>query len=485
MKTYFRITIFALVLAWPAAAALAVPPPDFIFNIGSQIVQFFTFLILAFSVILGAMRRFFQTNFLFVRYGKIMWLLLVLGIVAASIGGAYWYSSFRQQKEYDQWIQQSRMQENLETENTSGEQDNLDRLKIGELRPESQPDQQASQDPGEQFIREYYRNIGAGNLAAAYAVSTQQVTFEVYRSWYAETTGVSVDSVQKISENSYSLGLTLQELSGTTRYAVLTKLKKDEAGNFSIDRSDVRVLADVGSRQAGYGGVGDTVPEFFAANQQVNLEITNEEFKQLSEGQPVFVLDAREDEEYAIGHFPSSNHIRFADLKAGEWIRLPQDRVVYVFCWSGMRGREVAEFLRTKNIVARFVSGGADGWVDYGGSWTGGVKFLSVYSAQRYQTVYSTEEVRRYRGNGVMLVDSRHPEKFRKKHIAGSVSIPVIYTPTSKLDSVLSQVPAGSTIITICDDFISCFDAKITGVKLEKRGVEFIGRYNKPWEYTE
>ncbi|HYV33975.1 MAG TPA: hypothetical protein VE973_03970, partial [Candidatus Limnocylindria bacterium] len=74
-------------------------------------------------------------------------------------------------------------------------------------------------------------------------------------------------------------------------------------------------------------------------------------------------------------------------------------------------------------------------------------------------------------------------EKYNQKHIPGSISIPIIYTPSDQMEQALSQVPTGSKVITICDDFVSCFDATIAGVKFTNRGNVFLGRYNKPWDY--
>ncbi len=97
------------------------------------------------------------------------------------------------------------------------------------------------------------------------------------------------------------------------------------------------------------------------------------------------MLDAREDEEFAIGNYPGSHHLRFADIKAGEWIQLPTDQIIYVLCWSGIRGKEVADFLRSKKILARYVERGADGWVSFGGKWLGEIKFRSVYKQDQYK----------------------------------------------------------------------------------------------------
>jgi len=34
----------------------------------------------------------------------------------------------------------------------------------------------------------------------------------------------------------------------------------------------------------------------------------------------------------------------------------------------------------------------------------------------------------------------------------------------------------------VCDSFVNCFDAVLTGTELERRGHIFLGRYNSPWE---
>ena len=223
---------------------------------------------------------------------------------------------------------------------------------------------------------------------------------------------------------------------------------------------------------------------FFTQHQDLPLAISNADFKTTLANTPsVFILDAREDEEYENGHFPGSHHVRFADLKAGILSSLPRDEVVYVFCWSGIRGKEVTEYLRTQNIVARYIEKGAKGWVDEKGTWQGEILFLNVYKGERYTKVYTTKQVKDLQAEGVILVDSREPSHRQKKTIQSSIAVPVFYTPTSELETTLGKVTSGAKVITMCDDYVSCFDAKVTGVKLEKRGHEFLGRYASPWEY--
>lgn len=218
---------------------------------------------------------------------------------------------------------------------------------------------------------------------------------------------------------------------------------------------------------------------FFEENKNLPLTVTNKEFLAVKDA---FVLDAREDEEYEYGFYTGSTHIRFADILDGQWSTLPTDRVVYVICWSGIRGTEVASYLREKGVLAQALEEGASGWVEAGGAWEGEVLFLNVYTEERYTRLFSTSDTRALQNDGVVLVDTRRQEGDAQT-ILGSVFISAFYTPTPKLEALLVQVPPGSRFITICDDFVSCFDAKIVGVKLEKRGNTFLGRYASPWEY--
>ena len=224
---------------------------------------------------------------------------------------------------------------------------------------------------------------------------------------------------------------------------------------------------------------------FYEENKAANIFITNEEFQAAFDGGrgDYIVLDAREDLEYNNGNYPGSLHIRYADLQAGRWIEIPSNKFIYVLCWSGIRGKEVAEFLRTKKIVASYLYSGAQGWYEYGGLWSGSIKFSEKYSEERFRLIFSTKDVKKKMDEGVYIVDCREPAKYQSGHIPGSASLPIMYTPTAELEGVFAKVPAGSRVITVCDNYVNCFDAKITGAELEARGHQFLGRYNRPWEF--
>lgn len=345
------IVILLIGLIFYPQTTKAVIPPDFIFNIGTQVTQFFSLVTIFFLSIFGIFFNFFKNKFLFLKYKKTFLSLIILLIILVSSAISYYYATLQQKVEYQKWLEQSNKIKNL-------------------------------------------------------AANEQTI-------------------------------------------------KNEQA--------------------------------FFENNKNQNIFVTNQEFKTLTDNpkNDYLVLDTREDLEYENGYFPGSIHIRFADLKAGRWLELPKDKFVYVICWSGIRGKEVAEFLRTKKISGSYLEKGANGWFEFGGKWIGNIKFGEKYTDKKYQIVFETAEVKKQVQKGVILVDTREPDKFKKGHIAGSINIPIMYTATINLENTFSQVPKNSQIITVCDDYVNCFDAKITGVELEERGHLFLGRYNKPWEYEQ
>ena len=367
---WWVFVLVQLVLGWFVSfgTAHAVIPPDFVFNIGAQVGQFFSLVALVSMTVIGFFLRFFTGGWHIVRERKALSVSVACALLLCIGGGAFWYGQLQQKLEYEKWLQESR---------SYGEQ-----------------------------------NIPHEDVSSPAAVpSTTELT---------------------------------------------------------TDQTPPR-------------GTG-----FFGVHKGDKLFVTNEEFSFATQDTQsgAVVLDARENIEYESGRFPGSLHIRFADLKAGQYMRLPKDVPVYVLCWSGMRGKDVAEFLRSNGIVASYVENGANGWFESGGKWEGDIAFGKRYSEERYRAVFSTEEVRTRAKEGVVLVDTREPETYAKKHIPGSVNIPIMYTPSNDMERAFGQVPPHSTVITVCDGYVNCFDAKLTGVELERRENTFLGRYNKPWEYA-
>jgi rhodanese-related sulfurtransferase len=73
-----------------------------------------------------------------------------------------------------------------------------------------------------------------------------------------------------------------------------------------------------------------------------------------------FLLDVREDDEWAAGHAPDAVHVRLGELGARA-AELPRDREVYVICRTGNRSAYATQAL-LGGLHAINVADGMTGW---------------------------------------------------------------------------------------------------------------------------
>jgi rhodanese-related sulfurtransferase len=78
-----------------------------------------------------------------------------------------------------------------------------------------------------------------------------------------------------------------------------------------------------------------------------------------------WLLDVREDDEWAAGHAPDAVHIPLGQLGA-RTAEIPQDEIVYVICRSGARSGRATEALAGAGWQAVNVGGGMQGWAAAG-----------------------------------------------------------------------------------------------------------------------
>jgi len=101
------------------------------------------------------------------------------------------------------------------------------------------------------------------------------------------------------------------------------------------------------------------VPERGAAGQQV------QEVPAASVPEGAWLLDVRENEEWAAGYAPGARHIPLGELgsRTGE---IPQDQPVYVICRSGGRSARAAQALAAAGWETINVAGGMQDWAAAG-----------------------------------------------------------------------------------------------------------------------
>ncbi|HEY2074715.1 MAG TPA: rhodanese-like domain-containing protein [Streptosporangiaceae bacterium] len=74
-----------------------------------------------------------------------------------------------------------------------------------------------------------------------------------------------------------------------------------------------------------------------------------------------WLLDVREDDEWAAGHAPAATHIPLGHLGA-RTADIPQDQQIYVICRSGARSARATQALNGAGWQAVNVAGGMQDW---------------------------------------------------------------------------------------------------------------------------
>jgi rhodanese-related sulfurtransferase len=78
-----------------------------------------------------------------------------------------------------------------------------------------------------------------------------------------------------------------------------------------------------------------------------------------------WLLDVREDDEWAAGHAPDATHIPLGQLGSCA-AEIPQDQKIYVICRSGGRSARAASALNGAGWQAVNVAGGMQDWAAAG-----------------------------------------------------------------------------------------------------------------------
>jgi len=93
------------------------------------------------------------------------------------------------------------------------------------------------------------------------------------------------------------------------------------------------------------------------------MEISPHQLRQrLDAGEPVTLLDCREDDEVAYCRIDGALHIPMAQTPA-RTDELPGDRPIIVYCHHGVRSDRVAAYLRDRGFADVYnLTGGIDAW---------------------------------------------------------------------------------------------------------------------------
>ncbi len=104
-----------------------------------------------------------------------------------------------------------------------------------------------------------------------------------------------------------------------------------------------------------------------AAEATLNLPVTIDAktVNDLRNNPDVFIIDVREDYEYAAGHIAGTTLIPLGQLSS-RLNEIPKDKTVVAVCRSGNRSGQATELLRRAGYDAHNMAGGMIGWEQAG-----------------------------------------------------------------------------------------------------------------------
>ena len=184
-----------------------------------------------------------------------------------------------------------------------------------------------------------------------------------------------------------------------------------------------------------------------------------DKFADMMEASSPFVIDVREESEYAEGHVPGAVNIPLRTL-AANLDKIPTDQPVVIYCGSGHRaGLALASLLMLGFDNVKSFPGGWAAWSAAGKevSTEGTVaesvsevnvdpELLAVVDEflvnipEGFLSVGSAEKAIAAIEAGAAVIDVREESEFAEGHVAGAVNIP-IRTLAANLDKVPSDVP--------------------------------------------
>jgi rhodanese-related sulfurtransferase/phosphohistidine swiveling domain-containing protein/membrane protein insertase Oxa1/YidC/SpoIIIJ len=263
----------------------------------------------------------------------------------------------------------------------------------------------------------------------------------------------------------------------------------------AVDTTNKRLQANLW-RSSSEGGkkVGDTSLKTLSYSEQVKHPrgTTTEEMQQWIENgemTKVNLIDVRETEEVEMGAIQGSWARRYPDLQANADGLVVEGKRTVLVCESGNRSSELSEFFHGKGIDVNFMVGGYEKWV------AEGRPMMGLGSAERSdlralpefrnkEVLLDTPDVMRLAAEeNVLFVDVRYPKEFEAGHLPGAVNLTLRKMLAEEAHAAIAALPK-RPIVVPCYDKRSSFYALILGVRLERMGFDFRGRYTVPHEFT-
>jgi len=259
----------------------------------------------------------------------------------------------------------------------------------------------------------------------------------------------------------------------------------------SIDQKNQRLHTNLVRKSVENGqAVGDTSLKTLSFSQQLSHPqgISTETLAEWIENKvPLNIIDVRENEEFEVGSIEGAGHLRYPDVLSRSSL-FPENTKTLLLCYSGNRSSELCGELTKQGKECNFMMGGYEKWMTELRPMSSKVD-LSLADLRQLpdfknkDVLLDTPDVHTLVNNeGAQFLDVRYPNDFVKGHLPGAQNITMRALSSAALAeriNALEDVP----YIAACYDKRSCFYSQLIGLRLERAGLDFRGRYSVPNEY--
>lgn len=203
-----------------------------------------------------------------------------------------------------------------------------------------------------------------------------------------------------------------------------------------------------------------------------------------------FLVDVREPEEIEMGHIEGVSKIRYPDLKNDPGLHPGKNIPTVLLCFSGNRSSELCRKLSEDGYDCRFLIGGYKNWISekYPMRYPNGKAVDDLRGLPDFpnkKTLLDTPEVHELVSEDkAVFVDVRPEEWFKYDHLPSAINIPIRWLQSGDLEVAIdTRIEPDRPVIIACYEERSSFYAKVLGLKLQRKGRKFLGRYTVPGEY--
>ncbi len=259
----------------------------------------------------------------------------------------------------------------------------------------------------------------------------------------------------------------------------------------SLDAKNQRLHTNLVRKSIENGqAVGDTSLKTLSFSEQLDHPqgITTDTLAEwLDQGVPLNIIDVRENEEFETGSIEGAAHLRYPDVLARSSL-FPDNTKTLLLCYSGNRSSELCGELSEQGKECNFMMGGYEKWLTESRPLSSEVDLTKndlrqLPDFKNKDLLLDTPDVHELVTNeNARFLDVRYPNEFVKGHLPGAQNITMRALPSAALAeriSALEDVP----YIAACYDKRSCFYSQLIGLRLERAGLDFRGRYTVPHEY--